>query len=218
MARKPTARKAAKRPARGGTAADPAKKIIDATLGLVVERGWRNVSLADIAAASGTPLADLYREFPAKTAVLEGFVRRVDAAVLAGVGPVVDTEYEEESPRNRLFDILMRRFDALAPHKDAVAALIEGLPRDPLAAAVMAAQELRSFAWMLEAAGVPASGLRGASRVKLLLGAWLATVRVWLNDDDPDLGRTMAALDRNLRRAGRWSRGVSGQRVSGMRR
>ena len=57
------------------------------------------------------------------------------------------------------------------------------------------------MAWMLEGAGLSAAGITGALRVKVLLGVWTATVRVWLRDEDPDLGRTMAALDRNLRRA-----------------
>jgi len=38
-------------------------------------------------------------------------------------------------------------------------------------------------------------------RSKGLLAIWLATLKVWLEDDSPDLAPTMAALDRNLRRA-----------------
>ncbi|MEE3092498.1 MAG: TetR family transcriptional regulator, partial [Pseudomonadota bacterium] len=41
----------------------------------------------------------------------------------------------------------------------------------------------------------------GLLRAKGLLAVWLITERVWLGDDSPDLGPTMAALDRNLRRA-----------------
>ena len=34
---------------------------------------------------------------------------------------------------------------------------------------------------------------------------WLATLRVWVRDDSPDLARTMAALDRHLRGRTGWS-------------
>ena len=56
---------------------------------------------------------------------------------------------------------------------------------------------------ILEAAGISASGPFGMLRAKGLLVVWLATARVWLKDESPDLGPTMAALDRNLRRAER---------------
>ena len=39
---------------------------------------------------------------------------------------------------------------------------------------------------------------------------WLATIRVWMDDDSPDLARTMAALDRHLRRADRMVGGWPG--------
>jgi hypothetical protein len=95
----------------------------------------------------------------------------------------------------------MLRFDALAPHKKAVASILADVPADPLAALTEARPLLRSMAWMLEAAGLSAAGLGGCLRVHGLAGVYLATLRVWLGDDSSDLARTMAALDRNLRRA-----------------
>jgi hypothetical protein len=63
---------------------------------------------------------------------------------------------------------------------------------------------LRSIGWMLEAAGISTQGLGGAIAVKLTAAAYLATARVWLRDDTPDLAPTMAALDRRLRGIERW--------------
>jgi hypothetical protein len=58
---------------------------------------------------------------------------------------------------------------------------------------------------MLREAGLSDTGLHGRLRVAALLGVWMATQRVWLRDDTDDRARTMAALDRHLRRLFAWS-------------
>jgi hypothetical protein len=93
----------------------------------------------------------------------------------------------------------MRSFDALQPHRRAVAALVGDLPRNPLAALCQGARLLRSLAWMAAAAGVDTSGPLGALRVKALAAAYLVVLRTWLADESEDKSPTMAALDRALK-------------------
>jgi AcrR family transcriptional regulator len=162
--------------------------------------GWRGLSLAAIAAAAELPILRVYRIFRSKQAILYGFFRRVDEMVLAEP-PAAE---EGERPRDRLFDLLMRRFDALQRHKPALDVLRRELAGDPVTALCAGASLQRSMRWMLEAADIPASGLRGAVAVKLTCAAYLSTMRVWQRDDSPDLARTMAALDARLRRIERW--------------
>jgi hypothetical protein len=95
----------------------------------------------------------------------------------------------------------MRRYEALAPHKAALSAILRHGCRHPLAALCGIPGLLHSMAWMLEAAGISTAGLAGMLRAKGLAAVHLATLRVWLRDDSPDMARTMAALDRNLKRA-----------------
>ena len=179
---------------------DRAQQILDAAMRLAAERGWRGLTLAEIAGAAGVSLAQLYAAFPSKAAILAGLTARVDGAVLAGAGEGL----EAEPRRDRLFDLLMRRFEALAPYKEGLRAVLYDAQRDPFAALAAAPGMLRAMAWMLEAAEIPADGLVGIARVKILAAVYLATMRVWLRDDSPDLSRTMAALDRNLSRAERF--------------
>ena len=73
--------------------------------------------------------------------------------------------------------------------------------RPALAALWAGARLLRSMSWSLEAAGVGSVGPAGRLRVKGLAAIYAGAVCVWLRDDSPDLGRTMAHLDRSLRRA-----------------
>ena len=181
-----------------------ADTILDAALAVVAERGWRQATLSDIAAHAECGLADVYRHFPSKCALATAVVARVDAAVLAKT----ETN-EEESFRDRLFDLLMRRYDALKPHRGAIEALWRELPRDPLAGASLAPALARSMAWMLEAAGAPPRMPFGLLRVKLLAGIHLSVMRVWLQDDSEDLGPTMARLDKALKR---WTPLLEGRR------
>ncbi len=195
-------KKAAKKPAgkktgkmAGGT--DPAARIIDAALNLAAETAWRDISLAKIAEAADLPLSEVYPLFASKRAILAGYARRIDEAVMAGQEP----DAREGGARDRLFDVMMRRFDALAPHKAALGGIIYDLGRDPAAGLCAMAALRRSMACMLEAADLSAGGLRGILRVKALSAIYLASLRVWLRDDSPDLSQTMACLDRLLRRA-----------------
>lgn len=181
--------------------ADSKQHIIDAALQLAAERGWSRLALADIAVAAKMGLADLYAVFPSKAAILEAFSRTIDRQVLAAA----DTG-DSETPRDRLFDVLMKRFDALAPYRDGVAAIARDARRDPSLLISSAEPLLCAMAAMLEAAGISSSGIIGAARTKGLATIYLATLRDWLRDDTVDKAKTMAALDARLRRAEAWAK------------
>ena len=182
-----------------GAASDP-DRIIDAAFARIPTQGWRQLPLAAIAAAAGLPILRVYRSFHSKQAILCAFFRRIDEAVLAQP-PAAEPG---ERPRDRLFDLLMRRFDALRPYKPALEVLRRELPSDPVAMLAAGAALLRSMRWMLEAADLATGGLRGAVAVRLVAAAYLAAARVWHREDSPDLGQTMAALDARLRRVEGW--------------
>lgn len=190
----------------GAAASGPSDRdrIIDAALVLIAQEGWRRLSLAAVAAEAGLPIVQFYRVFPSKPAILCGFSRRIDEAVLAMPLDGGAAAEADERPRDRVFDLLMRRFDALQPYRAALDVLGRELPADPVAALGAAAGLLRSIGWMLEAAGISTAGLGGCVAVNLTAAAYGATLRVWLRDDSPDLAPTMAALDRRLRGIERW--------------
>jgi AcrR family transcriptional regulator len=187
-------------PDQSPAAADDAARIIDAAMAQIPLAGWRRLSLAAIAAAAGLPILRVYRSFSSKHAILRGFFRRIDEAVLTDPPAAEDGEH----PRDRLFDLMMRRFDALRPYKPALEVLRRELPADPPSMLVAGGTLLRSVRWMLEAAGIASGGVRGAVAVKLTAAAYVAAARVWYHDESPDLGQTMAALDARLRRVERW--------------
>jgi AcrR family transcriptional regulator len=189
-----------------------AETVLDAFIGLISERGFVEVTLRDVAAAADLGLADLYRLYPDKVALVAAFMARIDAAVLAGTPRQADPE---ETARDRLFDVMMRRYDALKPYRAASAAIRRAGTRDPLLALAMGPALRRSMAAMLEAAALPSDGLRGAVRQNGLLAIHYAVARVFDRDDSVDLSKTMAALDSRLKMAERWSQLFEKYTVSG---
>src|SRR5687768_503457 len=173
---------------------DPKAALREALLRMVAAGGWRDLSYADIAKDAGLTLAAAYEAYPSKAAILTGIGRDIDARLFASL----DEDPLDGSPKDRLFDLLMRRFDALNEHREAYAALAWELPRTPVEAGCLALQLRRSLANMLEAAGLSASGLRGAFRIEGLGALYACALRVWLKDESADLSKTMAELDKRL--------------------
>jgi len=194
---------------------DSRDKILDTFLGLVAEHGYGEVSLADVGTAAGLGKAELYRLYPDKLALVAGFMARIDGEVLAAT-PAADDP--EETVRDRLFDMLMRRFDALKPHRAALASIRRAGLRDPLMALVLGPGLMRSMAAMLEAAGARGDGLLGAVRQNGLLALYAAVSRVFEKDESDDLSKTMAALDSRLKTAEKWAQTVDKYTVSPRRR
>ena len=189
--------------------ADLPKHIIDTAFTLAAERGWRDLSLAEIAEAAKVPLSSLYPLYPSKQAIIEGYADHIDAAVMAAD----DLEGADSPARDRLFDVLMRRFEAMQPQREAIGAILQDQLRDPLALCCGSCRLKRSMATMLEAAGFSTSGLRGLVRIKGLSAIYLSSLRVWLRDDSEDMAKTMAHLDKQLRRADSLAGRFAGRRM-----
>jgi AcrR family transcriptional regulator len=176
--------------------ADVREKIIDALMALAAERPWDEISLTDVADRASISLIQFRDCFPSKGAVLGAFSRRIDRIVLEGT----TSDLDRESAKDRLFDVLMRRFDALAPYKKALRHINDWAMREPIALARLNDLLIVSLRFMLEAAGLNTEGPLGALKLQGLALVWARVVIVWLNDETPDQARTMAALDKELER------------------
>jgi AcrR family transcriptional regulator len=184
----------------GKTARD---RIVEAFMGLLGEHAIEQIGFAEIAAGAEVSLAELRDLFDSKLAILAAHQKEIDRQVLGGI----DADMAEELPRERLFDVLMRRIDALSPHKAAVRSLLGSAARNPGLALALNGFAVRSQQWMLTAADISASGPRGMMRAQGLALLFATVLRTWLQDEDPGLARTMSALDQALAR---------GQRLAGL--
>lgn len=186
-------RKRSKKPSKAKQKA----QLVKAALVLAETQGWRDLSMAEIAAKAKVPLAEALELTPNKTAIIRAFSQGIDAEVLNAVAD----EIGDEPARDRLFDVLMTRYDVLWPHRPALRAVLSDLPSDPGALLAALSPALESVQWMLEAADLDTSGVRGALRVRAVGLIYAANLRVWLQEESKDMAKTMADLDRRLRRA-----------------
>jgi AcrR family transcriptional regulator len=177
------------------------EKIIAALLALLAEKSFERIGLAEIAGGAGVSLAQLRGAFGSPLAILAAYLKDVDRTVLGGDF----SDMAEEPARERLFDVLMRRLEALAPHRRAVRSLLRSARRNAPLAFALNALAVRSQKWMLTAAGINASGPRGALRAQGLALLFSSVLRTWVRDEDPGLSRTMAELDRALARGQRFA-------------
>jgi AcrR family transcriptional regulator len=174
-------------------------KAIHAFLALLAERRFEDIGLAEVAGRAGLKLSQLRADFGSTLAIYAAHVKQIDEAVLDGT----DSDTSEEPHRDRLFDVLMRRIETLTPHKEAVRSILSSARRNPGLAFALNGIALRSQKWMLEAAGISASGPRGMLRAQGAALLFARVVGVWL-DEDEGVDRTMAVLDRGLASAERW--------------
>lgn len=189
---------------------DLRRDLARAALTIAAAKSWREVTLGDLAQAAGRPVAELYGAslWEAVDCVEEAFDRAI-ADGLAALDP-------QQSVRDRLFDLIMKRFEAMEPHRAAVLAMEQGVDRDPTLLASAHQRHVRCARWVLALAGLEADGMTGQARAQGL-GVIIGQARAaWRGDDAGDFAKTMASLDKNLRRAeemfGRWA-GFEGKKA-----
>jgi AcrR family transcriptional regulator len=182
------------------TPKDPRKAIVEALLELAGEREWDDITISDVATRANLSLSTFREYFPSKGAVLSVFFRQIDKTVLDAAGD----DLVGEPAKERLFDVLMRRLDALTPYKLGVEGIHDWTRRDPVGAAAINRLSVNSMRFMLEAAGIDSEGPVGALKLQGLALAFGRILPVWFRDKDAGLAETMAALDRELTRGERF--------------
>jgi AcrR family transcriptional regulator len=175
--------------------------IVGAFMALLADKRFEEIGFGDIARRAGVTLAELRDEYASKIEILSAQMRATDRAVLGGI----DADMADEPARERLFDVLMRRLDALAPHKQAIRSLQRSAMFNPGLALALNGLTVRSMQWMLTAADITAAGPVGMIRAQGLALLYASVLRTWADDDDPGQARTLAALDRALASGQRWA-------------
>lgn len=178
---------------------DARTRAVDALMALAGESRWDSITLNEIATKAEMSLADLRDLFPSKGAMLGGFIRRIDRQILEH--PAEDLA--ADPARDRVLDLMIRRFDALKPYRAALRNIHRAFRSDVMGLAALNSQALNSWRYLLASADIDTDGPLGFLRLQGAILVFARIFPVFLDDEGEELPRTMAALDRELKR-GEW--------------
>ncbi len=191
-------------------AGNRAARILDTALDLAEEAGWAPLRLSDLAPRLELPLSEVLAHYRDKDALADAWFGRALAAMLAAP----PKGFADQPPPERLHLLLMRWFDALAPHRAVTGQMLREklYPSHPHHWVPMIFNLSRTVQWWRDAARLEAHGRRRQLEEVGLTALFLATLRVWLNDESENQTRTRDSLQRRLARADRamgrlWSTG-----------
>jgi AcrR family transcriptional regulator len=177
-------------------------RVIPATMDLAAQSGWERCQLSAIAEATGIEAADLIRRYGDKIGVLRTLAAHIDAEVLA----TIEQDDQQDVPiREQLLEVLMVRFDAMAPYKIGITSIARSVIRNPGRNPGMISRGAMALGGSMREAlrgvGVSTAGPLGVLRAKALALVFLDALTVWFDDDNPDLSATMRRLDERLKLA-----------------
>lgn len=175
------------------------KASIDTLMTLLMTKSYKEISMREVADAAKVPVPKFLLAYNSKLDLIEAFARRIDEEILAED----DADMLDEPMRERLFDVMMRRYDTLAPFKLALIQLDRDSRNDPILLSGLAGISSRSMVRMAASVGLDLSGPKGAVTLAGLLDVHRQVLQIWLSESDAGQARTLAALDKALRRAER---------------
>ena len=185
---------------------DTDKRIISATLKLAETITWQELTIDKIAKAAKVEPSILLQNFSSKLSILEAFNRQLDSNIRQEFAETKNLG----SVREKLFDIIMTRFDHLNSYKQALKSIYKAtIPYDLHAAICGLNNVTYSMKIVLNMAEISTKTPLGCIRTKLLSVIFIRSFATWLSDDSADMAKTMAKLDRDLAKAERLSNLVS---------
>ncbi len=197
-----------------GMSQETIEKLLAAAIESLASAGFAGYDPRDVAKSTQIDLADVLERAGTPEAVLAELARHLDRKMVE----VAPSGEEDLSVRERLFELMMQRLDAMAPFKDGLRRLAREKPGAPGLTLQTLCNLDRTAGWMLAAAGAGGAGLESSVRRIALVQAYGRVVRVWLDDDSPDLAATMSELDKRLAQLEDWASGVERLRRFGGRR
>ena len=177
-------------------------RIVDAALELAEEHGWASVRLHQVAERTGVPLAAIGVEFRDQDALANAWFARALSAI-EGIPPEA---LAGQSAPERLHLVIMRWFEALAPHRAVTGQMLRAklYPGHPQHWVPLIFDLSGLVHWFLDVARIASTGRRRQMAEIGLTVIVIGSLRVWLSDDSAGSERTRSYLQRRLDAADRW--------------
>jgi AcrR family transcriptional regulator len=170
-------------------------KITEATFRLAAADGWTNLTLEAIAKEAKLAPASFKKRFSSTYDLIPILVDEVTDQALASA------EGAQGAPHDIVFDLMMARFDVLQKYREGVLAIAEEAQWDRTLASALTRGVFDSMIATIDAANLELPS-RPATAVGLSAAYGWAFL-AWRSDTSSDMSRTMAALDKALRLAGK---------------
>jgi AcrR family transcriptional regulator len=174
---------------------DLTTKICEAALRLAAKRGWENLTLEQIAKAAQIPLARAQASFADKNQILPALVGWIDERTAEVIGKI----NAADPPRDRVFEVMMGRFDLLQKYRAGILAIFKNVRRDPEIVRHIIPAQLRSMRQMITLARLTSQKIHVPVIIFGLLAVHYRTLWEWQKDTTSDMAKTMATLDKSLR-------------------
>jgi ubiquinone biosynthesis protein COQ9 len=190
------------------TKSDKREKILKSAFTLAAEKGWDNTSLEDIAQKAGVAVEVLRGyECNDKSDIVKMFNNMTDDKVIKQyLALEKQGDFDGYDERERLFEILMLRMEALNENREGVKAIYAKTGTNLLG---HFPNLRRSMGEMLETVGVDTSDLKkGEAKILGLVGVYSLAIKAWSKDETEGLNQTVKSLHNNLHRVEKWSRKI----------
>ena len=183
--------------AKGARPRSPKPDLLETAFDVIADEGLSADLAVRVAERAKVTLAEVYRAFPSQSRLMAALSQRIDEAMLEADR----AELAELPPRDRVFELMMSRFEAMQRFRGGLERVARAARREPVLLLGAACRMERSLIWLQTAAGLEASGLRARLGRRALGLVYLRALQVWLDDQGLDMAKTMAELDQLLRRA-----------------
>lgn len=170
-------------------------KIIEATLEVLTQTSWDVLTMEELAAKLSITPIQLYAHFPTRCDLLKGIVQFIDDKMLE----LYQEGNEDLTLQEKLFDIIMCRFEVMETYKKSLKNIILTIWRDPISFPSGVFSGLHSMGIILGAVGVPIEGIKGKLNIKILSFFYLYTLKFWFDDETQDMAKTLAHVDKGLK-------------------
>ena len=173
---------------------------------LIEEKGWNDFSLEKLAKEKSIKMEDLNFFFKDETKLIESFSEMIDEQVIKEVDL---NEFNQNSVKDNIFELIMIRFEMLSPYKKSLDILLKQLKYEPKTLKKLTKKIFNSLDLFLEISNAKNNYVFDFLKLNIMFIIYGYTFKIWLEDDSEDMGKTMAEVDKWLSEAEGYANKIS---------
>lgn len=170
-------------------------KIALAVLKLAAKYDWHMITPEQISKTTRVPLSQVKRFFSSPDTRLRVILRYIDSEMIKSVGKI----NSKSSLHDRLFEILMARFDVLQSHRKGIISIAAACRKDPKLLQTLLQAQWLSMQKVFQLAQLDQKSTLKITKWISVFSLYHLVLWYWQHDHTKDMAKTMAVLDRVLR-------------------